>query len=232
MRRRSFLEILFGSLVYAQVAGCDKRSNETRLQHTEINIPDFSKVNLHSNLDRLLKAFESKGMNMGDSLLPGMTEPELREKCSWFPGELTEEIIALYAWRGGQKKAAWESEHPFWFRDNSFCSVERAQLEYKSMMSSYGNHQQDHHMLKHAFPIASFNGGWYVIATKGHNLPSALKTPVISVHEGIDIYFYSIEKMIETCAAWVEHDAYSSDGLSHETAEIEIWRTHNPGIFH
>ncbi|KJS28847.1 MAG: hypothetical protein VR64_22740 [Desulfatitalea sp. BRH_c12] len=201
------------------------------MQHIDIEQAAFSKVNLHNSLERLLKAFESKGMNVNDSLLPALTESEIKNQCSWFPGELTDEIIALYEWRGGQTKDALESEQPFWFRDNSFCSIERARFEYKSMMDSYGTYKPDHHMLKNAFPIASFNGAWYVIPTKGHNLASALKRPVISVHEGIVIYFYSIEKMVETCVEWVEHNNYSSDGLYPESIEMEIWKKHNPGIF-
>lgn len=98
-------------------------------------------------------------------------------------------------------------------------------------MDSYGSYEQDHQMLKHAFPIASFNGGWYVIPTRDHNLPSILKKPIISVHEGIDIYFYSIEKMVDTCVEWVEHNKYASHGLYPESIELEIWRKHNPGIF-
>ena len=231
MNRRSFLEILLGSLVYSQLVGCGKEPREAKVKHMDLKIPAFSKANLLIILEKLLEAFESRGMNVGQSLLPGLSESELKDKCSWFPGELTEEIVALYEWRGGQEKDAWESEHPFWFRDNSFCSIERAKFEYGSMMASYGTYEPDHQMLKHAFPIASFNGAWYVIPTKGHNLASSLKRPIISVHEGIDIYFYSIEKMVETCVEWVEHNKYSSSGLNQESIEMEIWRKHNPGIF-
>ncbi|MDO6545561.1 hypothetical protein [Photobacterium sanguinicancri] len=196
-----------------------------------IKLTKFSKENLHQNLNRLLNAFESKGMNVEGSLLPPIPEIELRERCSWFPGDLPNEIVALYEWRGGQEKDTWESEFPFWFRDNSFCSIARAEFEYKSMMESYGKYQPDHDMLKYSFPIAAFNGGWYVIPTRRHNLNSVLKRPVISVHQDIDIYFYTIEKMVETCAEWVEHDNYSPDGLYPESVEMQIWRKHNPAIF-
>lgn len=229
MNRRRFIEMLIGAFVGVQLIGCNEHSKEKK--HMDIKLPPFSKANLHKYLDQLLKTFESKGMKVSDTLLSPVSETELKELCSWFPGELTEEIIALYAWRGGQREDAWETEYPFWFRDNSFCSLERAEREYKSMMETYGTIEQDHYMLKHAFPIASFNGGWYVIPTKGHNLNSALKRPVISVHEGIDIYFYSIEKMVETCTEWVQHKNYEKDGLYPAEIELDIWRKHNPGIF-
>ncbi len=220
-----------GAFVGAYLVGCDDSSHQKSVKHMDITLSPFSKANLHEKLDRLLSAFESKGMKVSDTLLPSVSESALRKQCSWFPGELTEEIIALYGWRGGQKNDAWETEYPFWFRDNSFCSLERAEREYKSMMETYGTIEQDHHMLKHAFPIASFNGGWYVIPTKGHNLNLALEKPVISVLEGIDIYFYSLEKMVETCIEWVQHKNYKKDGLFPAEVELEIWRKHNPGIF-
>ncbi len=196
-----------------------------------IHLPEFSKARLHQHLDRLLNAYESKGMRVRESLLPGVPEAELKKRCAWFPGELIEEIVALYEWRGGQAKDAWETEFPFWFRDNSFCSLERAESEYKSMMASYGKNPADHQMLKYAFPIAAFDGSWYVIPTRSHNLNSVLKRPTICVHEGIDIYFHSLEKLVETCVEWVSHENYSTEGLYPESLELEIWRKHNPGVF-
>ena len=197
----------------------------------DIKLPEFSKHHLHEQLDKLLEAYESKGMTVRESLLPGIPEPELKKMCTWFPGELPEEIVALYEWRGGQAKDAWEEEFPFWFRDNSFCSIQRAEYEYKSMMESYGTFPENHDMLKYSFPIASFNGSWYVLPTRSHNLDANLAKPIISVHEGIDIYFYSIEKMVQTCVEWVQHENYSPEGLYPEDIEMEIWKKHNPGIF-
>ena len=196
-----------------------------------LSVPDFSGENLHRQLDRLLAAFESRGMHVSQSLLPGLTRAELDMKCGWFPGELVDEIVSLYGWRGGQGKDAWETEYPFWFRDNSFCSIERAEHEYKSMMETYGAYPPDHDMLKYSFPVASFNGGWYVIPTKSHYFNPLLKRPVISVHEGVDVYYYSIELMVETCVDWVENENYTADGLYPEELEMRIWRKHNPGIF-
>ena len=221
---------MLGAAISSQLITCDRTPSGIGFKHMDIKLPPFSKINLHKNLDRLLNAFESKGMKVSQSLLPSIPESELRERCSWFPGQLTEEIIALYEWRGGQEEVR-EPDSPFWFRDNSFCSVERAEFEYKSMMDSYGSYSPDHDMLKHAFPIASFDGACYVIPTKEHNLKSVLKRPVISVYEDIDIYYYSMEKMMETCVEWVEHNQYTSKGLYPRNIELAIWRKHNPGIF-
>lgn len=231
MNRRKFNHLLLGVIGIPQLISCGNNSNQEVMKHLDIEIPPFSKENLHKNLDRLLSAYESKAMKVSESLLPPMLETEIRSKCSWFPGELTEEIIALYEWRGGQEEDAWGTEFPFWFRDNSFCSLERAEFEYKSMMSTYGVDPEDHEMLKHSFPIAAFNGGWYVLPTKSHIFNSVLKRPIISVIQGIDIYYYSLEKMVETCVDWVESENYSEDGVNSEEIELEIWNRHNPGIF-
>ncbi len=231
MNRRRFLRLVLGMYMGWRTIGCSDESATKKKKQMNIHIPTFSKARLHQHLDRLLNAYESKGMRVGESLLPGVSEAELIKKCAWFPGDLIEEIVALYEWRGGQAKDAWETEFPFWFRDHSFCSLESAASGYKCIMDSYGKNPADHQMLKHAFPIASFDGSWYVIPTRAHNLDAAFKRPVISVHEGVDIYFYSLEKMVETCVEWVSHENYSTEGLYPESLELEIWRKHNPGVF-
>ncbi len=55
---------------------------------------------------------------------------------------------------------------------------------------------------------------------------------MISVMEGITVFFYSIEHMLDTCIGWVTHPTYDADGGSlPEDIELEVWRKHNPGIF-
>jgi len=229
MNRRDFIKIL-SLLSFYGVGGCEKKMPMNDL-YQDVSVPDFSSENLHNLLDKLLEAFEAQGMKVSGSLLAPIPEPELVEKCSWFPGKLPPEIVSLYAWRGGQEKDAWESKFPFWFRDNSFCSIERAEIEYKSMMESYGVYPEDHELLKYSFPFASFNGGWYVFPTNGQPFSSNLKAPIISVFQGIDIFFFSIEKMVSTCIEWVISEKYNSDHSLPEDIEMNIWRKHNPGIF-
>ena len=230
MNRRNFNHLLLGAMSIPQLISCGNNSDEEVIKHMDIEIPKFSKENLHKNLDRLLKAFEARGMLMDDSLLPAMTESEIKAKCSWFPGVLTEEIIALYQWRGGQKEDVWNSEISFLFRDNSFCSIERAEIEYKNMMN-YGIDPEIHEMLKYSFPIAAFDGALYVIPTTNHIFNSALNRPIISVFEGIDIYYYSIEKMVETCVDWEKQKNNSNEKFDNDETEFDIWNKHNPGIF-
>jgi len=229
MNRRDFVKIC-SSLGCYGITGCDKNKPMTDL-YLSVTVPDFSSENLHKLLDRLLAAYEAKEMNVSDSLLAPISESELVKRCGWFPGKLPPEIVSLYSWRGGQKKDAWESEFPFWFRDNSFCSIDRAEREYKSMMESYGVYPENHELLKYSFPFASFNGGWYVFPTKGQPFSSNLKAPIISVLQGIDIHFFSMEKMASTCIDWVNHEKYGADYSLPEDTEMNIWHKHNPGIF-
>lgn len=199
--------------------------------YQRISVPEFSSINLHSLLDKLVDAYESKGMYVSDSLLPPLSETDLANRCHWFPGELPPEIISLYSWRGGQEKDARDSEFPFWFRDNSFCSVVRAEFEYKSMMDSYGIYTEYHELLKYSFPFAAFNGGWYIFPTRGQPFSANLNAPIIGVLQGIGIYYYSIETMIQTCIDWVNHDNYDEKCSIPEKIEMEIWQRYNPGIF-
>ena len=229
MNRREFSKSFLLHMLMGPIVGCSEQNEKKR--HMSINIPQFSKQNLHRQLDLLATAYEEKGLKVKQTMLPGIPEAELRKKCSWFPGELPEEIIALYEWSGGQVKDDWDVEYPFWFRDNVFSRIDRAKVEYSSMMSSYGSYPEDHEMLKYSFPFAAFNGSVYVLPTKGHNLNSVLNKPIVNVFQGIDIFFYSIERMVETCVDWVRNDMYSYDGVFPEKVEQEIWQKHNPGVF-
>ena len=229
MNRRDLVK-LCATGCFAGIVGFEKVSAMND-PYPNIALPEFSSENLHRLLDNLLNAYESKGMHVSDSLLPPLSKSELIKRCSWFPGELPPEIISLYSWRAGQEKDAWEAEFPFWFRDNSFCSVERAEHEYESMMESYGIYPEDHELLKYSFPFAAFDGSWYVFPTKGQPFSSSLKAPIINVLEGIEVYYFSIETMVLTCLDWVGHEKYDADGSLPENVEREIWQKHNPGVF-
>lgn len=230
MDRRYFLKFSALTMCGSTLIACDE--NPLDNSHKNIVIPEFSTTRLHSKLDQLLASYESKGINVSNSLLPALSEAEIREKCFWFPAEVPQEIIALYTWRGGQAEEACDSEHSFLFRDNNFCSLDIIKKEYKDIMEYYGVNPEDHLMLKYSFPFATFQGSWYVIPANKHNFNPSLKHPVIAVFEGIDVFFYSIESMIDICIDWINHPNYSVETHSlPRSAEMEIWQKHNPGIF-
>lgn len=216
------------------ITGCGQSRGTSEGHQMKQSLPPFSSDRLHQLLEELRLAFEAKGLNVSRTLLPSLKDHELREKCDWFPGKIVPELSALYSWRGGQEPGPWDladTDFPFWFRDYAFSSLAVAKEEYQSMMASYGQIPEFHEQLKTCFPFAAFNGGWLVIPTMQHGFDKELTRPIVSVMEGIDVFFYSIEKMVETCIDWVSHPAYVGDGTLPEDVEHEIWRKHNPGIF-
>jgi len=189
----------------------------------------------HLLLQKLNDSFEKKGHHVSDSLLPSLSEQELREKCRWFPAELPKSVIRLYTWKGGQAKDAWEEEYPFWFRDMSFISLDQAKFEYASMINSYGidnTLEEDGVILENAFPFAAFNGGWFVIPNGIHRWSKVHGEPVICVLQGIQLYYFSLDTMLKTCIDAVNHPTWSSEESDlDESIEQEIWQKYNPGVF-
>lgn len=186
-------------------------------------------------LEDLLSAFEAKGADgIRKSMQAALTREEIERRTSWFPASLPQPIIELYEWANGQASDPWGEPHPFVFRDMGFLSLENAATEYESMMSSYGINntlEDDGIELATSFPIAAFNGGWYVVPVGEHNFGSDTPQPVVCVLEGIDMHFHSIPKMLDTCNEWVRTSSYDyADGELTEHEEMAIWVKHNPGI--
>lgn len=242
--RRRFL--IFLGLASAGIGGCDRansgrdhtasdRLDGYRSLNTDIpKIAPFSSRRLHELLDELRNAYEDKGLQVSRTLLPPIEESQLRSMCDWYPDELPMELVSLYGWRGGQEPGPWElddADHPFWFRDCAFSSIDTARVEYQSMMETYGANPEDHDLLKYSFPFAAFNGGWMIIPTRKQNLDRRFDRPIIFVLQGIMVFFYSIELMVATCIDWVRHPSYDESGGLTNSVEKEIWRRHNPGIF-
>jgi hypothetical protein len=184
--------------------------------------------------EALLAAYRAKGVNPNAELLPGIAAEELRERTRWFPAKVPMPLIELYGWRNGQPNDAWNTKDVFWFRDMQFTCVERARSEYESMMSSYGvgNSRQTQGVdLRDCFPFASFDGGWYVLPCSGQDLARQHPFPVISVFQGIDAYFHSLEAMCETCTAWRLASSQANDVWElPEEEERVIWQRYNPGV--
>lgn len=184
----------------------------------------------------LVAAYRDKGVDPGPELSPGLTDGQIAALTSWFPGTFPDALCELYRWRNGQPSDAWDTRAAFWFRDMQFCSLERARLEYESMMQSYGvdnSRQVDGVELRTSFPFASFNGGWYVLPCEGQDLDREHQFAVVSVLQGIDVYFHSIETMLSTCLDWRRASSWSeAEGwILSSSEEMEIWRRHNPGVF-
>lgn len=196
-------------------------------------MPPFSPDRLRSGLELLRRAYEAKGAKVSDALLPPLNEGQLRAECSWFPSVLPPQLVTLYGWHNGQRRGGWEEPHPFWFRDCVFSSIDTAKAEYSSMMSTYGRPEYVTPQidLRTCFPFAAFNGGWYVLPCHGQHLDERFPFPIISVFQGVSIFYYSMEAMVETCADWVSQPYYPDQSKESAEKNLAIWRKHNPGIF-
>ncbi len=183
--------------------------------------------------EALLAAHRRHGIDISQDLLPGLPREAIEAETAWFPSRLPDDLIALYGWRNGQPEDAWNSQNVLWFRDMQFTSLQRARDEYVSMMDSYGldnDPASEGIDLRMCFPFASFNGGWYVVPCEGPRLDSRFPFPVVSVFQGISIYFDSIETMLRTCVDWRVASSWSGDDWElPEHLEMEIWRRYNQG---
>ncbi len=119
------------------------------------------------------------------------------------------------------------------FRDHQFLSFEQAKEEYQTICTYDVDAQIDYGVdLSKCFPFAGFEGSVYVLPAESQTLKPELERPVISVFEGVEVYFRDLPTMIETCIAWYVEGVYQVDDYSvAQKRELEIWKRLNPGIF-
>ena len=190
----------------------------------------FSAAALNTKLDQLLLAYSVKSPKTQQFLQPGLSDSEVRERTAWFPHPLPQEILSLYQWRNGFKAPVEFDAVPFQFRDYTFLPLEAVEKEYRSMNDTYGRNPQDTELLDSSFPFAALGGGWLILPAKKQSVAPHLERPVISVFQGVSVFFYSIEKMAETCTAWLSHPKHNGFSIPPRD-EMEVWRKVNPGIF-
>ncbi len=230
MRRRSAIGATLIPLTVTTIAlpACGDRKPIPKIEPPVV--PPFSPTSLHTQLDRLLSAYAARSPVTQQYLLPGLTETQILEQTAWFPKPLPREVMSLYQWRNGYSAPKNSDVLPFMFRDYTFLPLKDVEKEYRSMNDTYGRHPTDTDLLASSFPFAALGGGWLVIAAVKQGLAPSLERPVISVFQGVSIFFYSVEKMAETCTAWLAHPKH--DGFSIPPKhELEVWRQVNPGIF-
>jgi hypothetical protein len=190
----------------------------------------FSAECLRDKLESLRLAYEMKGQHVTRDLLPPLSSEEIRAQCRWFPIDLPEELLALYSWRNGQRRHESEAYRSFNFRDCAFLSLQEAKDEYGEMMRTYGSNPADAPLLQGCFPVAAFEQAWLVLPCREQHLDRRFKRPVISVFEGISVYFCSFESMVDTALEWVRSPNYHDGQLPGED-EMKIWKRNNPGVF-
>ena len=230
MRRRSAIGATLIPLTAATFAlpACIDRNPSPKLEPP--SLPPFSPNSLHAQLDSLLSAYDAKSPKTQQYLLPGLTEAQILEQTTWFPKPLPNEVTSLYRWRNGFLSPKDTDVLHFMFRDYTFLPLKDVEREYRSMNETYGRNPTDTDLLASSFPFAALGGGWLVVAAGNQSLAPSLERPVISVFQGVSVFFYSVEKMAETCTAWLSHPKHNGISIPPKQ-ELEVWRQVNPGIF-
>lgn len=197
-----------------------------------VTTPAFSAPRLVASLESLRQGFEDHGRAVTAHLRPGLDEAEVRRRCAWFPVPVPTEVVALYGWHDGQAPDAERTADAFLFRDCAFISLDRAREVHRTMSGAYSGAASILGVsVATCFPVAEFEGATLVVPCDAPPGGDAQLRPVVSVFEGIEVFFYSVERMVETCLDWVRHPAFDPRAGLPRPAELEIWRRHNPGIF-
>ena len=180
---------------------------------------------LTDKLERLVDAHEARGVPVRESLAPGVSAAELDALAERVGFDLPDDYRALYEWHNGGPLLL--------FRDNSFCEIGNPDAQRTlDIYSEIGEEDGLDDLpvdLRRCLPIAEFNGAVYVVPGKGLSQSPLSPNPVVSVFEGIDVYYLSIETMVDTCIEWVEQHDWTP--TSEAPNEMRIWMKHNPACF-
>jgi hypothetical protein len=186
-------------------------------------------------LEELRAAYISRGVDVDRHLLPGVDSQQITDRTSGLGFAVPDEIVALYSWRDGQGDGAEYDTESFSFRDEAFIGIERALVERDVLLETYGDLGPDvvplGFDLDRTFPFATYEGAYYVIVCGPHQLASPFPHPIVSVFEGIDMFFHSFELMVRTCIDWARHPSWTKSVGLPDDVEGDIWRRNNPGIF-
>jgi len=185
-------------------------------------------------LDELRLAHLERGSAVDRHLQPGLPRDELRRRTRSLGLTLPDDVVELYAWRNGQDADAEMSVDALVFRDQKFVDVAGALREYLLIQ---GHHAPEEDTIPYgfelaeAFPFATHLGSSYVIVCGPHELAGPHPHPIVSVFQGVDLYFHSLETMLRTCLDWVRHPSWEAASTLPDEVEREVWQRHNPGVF-
>ena len=182
-------------------------------------------------LEELRAALIERGCDVDQHLMPGISPLELREEVRPLGLRLPDEVMELYAWRGGQGEEAEMAVDALRFRDNVFIDIPSSLRTYEEIQQYRSAGIEYGFDLGEAFPFAAFMGASYAVICGEHRLASPAAHPVVSFFEGVDLFFHSLETMVSTCIEWVRHPGWSKESELSQDTELEIWLRHNPGVF-
>lgn len=230
-RRRFCRDVLLGASALTWTAcGRNIASQDGLWPDVVMTEPAFSRERFQRTLEELRLELE-RGQPVTRHLRPGADADAIRQRCAWFPAPLPDELVALYGWHDGQEPEAERTDDAFVFRDCAFLSTARARQEHAAMVPAYAQAASLLGVdLTQCFPIAAFEGAWLVVPCGPPPAGPAQLRPVVSVFEGIEVHYYSVERMVATCLAWRRHPDFGPRGVP-RPVELDIWRQHNPRIF-
>ena len=186
-------------------------------------------------LDELRLAHLERGRDVDRHLKPGIPHAEVLERTAHLGLALPDDLLELYEWRDGQDEQQAEMDtDAFSFRDNVFADLDWALREYPVIQEYYAPEPDSipyGFELTETFPFAHFMGSSYVVVCGAHTLDSPSPNPVAGIFQGVDMYFHSLETMLETCLEWMRHPDWDRESLLDDEIEREIWRRRNPGAF-
>lgn len=179
---------------------------------------------LAARLDVLADAFAHHGYDVRSNLHRGATPDELDELEASLGVILPAAYRDLYTWSAGTV----DEQGPMprlRFRDEGLLSLSRVVEERDALVETYD--WFDDVDLRTLAPLGTYEGSTLAVACGPQGLTTLAEHPVISFFQGIDVYYDSIESMVETAVAWVSQP----DWDRYETPnEIEIWRRHNRAV--
>lgn len=180
---------------------------------------------LAERLEVLADAYAAHGYDVRPNLLPGATVSELDAVESALGVVLPASYRELYGWSAGVVDSS-GTLPCLRFRDEALLPLSRVVEERGLLLDTYGWFADVDG--RTVAPLAFFQGSVLVVACGPQGRTSAVPHPVISYFEGIDVYYDSIEAMVETTIAWV----VQPDWRPHEAApnEMEIWRRCNVAV--
>ncbi|NYI42982.1 hypothetical protein BJ993_000062 [Nocardioides aromaticivorans] len=180
---------------------------------------------LAARLEVLADAYALRGYDVRPNLLPGATSGELDEVEAALGVVLPASYRELYGWSAGVIDEFGTAPR-MRFRDESLLPLARVVEERDRLLEVYDWCESvDGRVVA---PFASFEGSVLVVACGPQRLTSAVPHPVISYFQGIDVYYDSIEAMVETCIAWASQEGWGP----YEAApnEMEVWRRFNGSV--
>lgn len=180
---------------------------------------------LAARLDVLADAFGHHGYDVRSNLQPGATPDELAALEARLDVPLPSAYRDLYSWSAGTVDE-WGTAPRLRFRDEVLLPLSRVHEERDALAAVYD--WFDGVDFRTLAPLATYEGSTLAVACGPQGLTSLAEHPVICFFQGIDVYYDSIESMVETTIAWVSQPNWAP--YAQAPHEIEIWRQHNRAI--